>query len=1271
MCGHATPGIWTLVSQFSPPDKKNNGNAYPAPVPFDPTSADSAYEPCFACGNVGNPINAGTGNKIEQEIDFIGGATTHLELWRYYNSQDVSTSAFGTGWRSSYHRTLNQQSSSSIIIPRPNGHVDTFTLQSGAWVADADVSRQLSVLSTGWQLVTDDGSIENYNSTGQLTSIATRAGLTTSLNYDSNNNLTTATGPFGHTLTFTYDSSNRVSKMTTPDGRTYKYAYDSNNNLVSVTYPGGEIRKYLYENSSFPNALTGITDENSSRFATYSYDSLNRAISSEHAEGAEKTSLSYNDDGSTTVTDALGNPQKYTFTTQYSLTKPTGVSNKGCSCGSLAYTYDTNGFLSSKTDFNGNVTTYTRNSRGLELTRTEASGTSQARTITSTWHPTYHLPLTITEPNRVTTFTYDAKGNPLTKTVTAGSTSRTWTYTYNGNGQVLTASDPDDHKTTYSYNSTGGVATITNALGQTTSITSYDANGRPLTIQDPNGLTTTLTYDTRGRLTSRAVVSETTTYTYDSVGQLTKVTLPDGSYLANTYDAAHRLTAIADNLGNRIAYTYDLMSNRTKEQVFDPSGNLAQTRAHIYDQFNRLSQDIGAQNQTTTYARDNNGNITSVTDPLSHINQLSYDALNRLIQAVDPTNAVTTVTYNANDLTTGVTDPRSLATAYTYDGLGNRTSTQSPDTGTTTKTYDAAGNVLTSTDARGMTTTFTYDALNRPASAAFADGKTVAYSYDQGTYGKGHLTAMTDASGATAWSYDLHGRVLAKQQTTGAFTLTTSYQYNSSTGKVSTMTYPSGRQLAYYYDATSGKLSSIKVDNATLLNGLTYRPFGPVASWTQGNGKTYARSFDQDGRLVEIAIGGSTPETVTLTYDAAGRITGIADSVAAPKIMNTGTTAFQYASTSNRQTSSTGGMAKTYSYDAAGNIISDGSATFTYGANGRLAQATKGGTTAYAINGLGQRVAKTGSGATTGATYFVYDEAGHLIGEYDASGNVVQETVWLGDLPVGVLKSGAVYYVNPDHLGAPLSITDANGKAVWRWDRDPYGSSKPNENPSGLGTFTYNVRLPGQYYDKETELHYNYFRDYNPKTGRYVQSDPVGLQADNNIYSYVASSPALFNDRLGLRKLNLLWPGDTGNGFAKNSPDDDASLNIFAHGGTSKYDGNFYIGAGEDATNNLPSLGYSPSALASYLISNKYINGISKVNLFSCYSGYGGSKSYAQKLADELHDRGFDVTVYAPNGALHGASDGSQYWIGDEHNFPMGYSYRNSSGYDMQQFSSH
>ncbi len=161
----------------------------------------------------------------------------------------------------------------------------------------------------------------------------------------------------------------------------------------------------------------------------------------------------------------------------------------------------------------------------------------------------------------------------------------------------------------------------------------------------------------------------------------------------------------------------------------------------------------------------------------------------------------------------------------------------------------------------------------------------------------------------------------------------------------------------------------------------------------------------------------------------------------------------------------------------------------------------------YTVNALGQRLAKTTGGATT---IFVYDEQGRLLGEYDGTGKLIQETVWLEDLPIATLRptgSGnpppiAVYYVHPDHLGSPRAITrPIDNVFVWRWDNvDPFGANPPNENPAGLGAFKYALRFPGQYYDAETRTHYNYFRDYDPSIGRYEQSDPIGLAGGFNTY---------------------------------------------------------------------------------------------------------------------------------------------------------------------------
>jgi RHS repeat-associated protein len=184
------------------------------------------------------------------------------------------------------------------------------------------------------------------------------------------------------------------------------------------------------------------------------------------------------------------------------------------------------------------------------------------------------------------------------------------------------------------------------------------------------------------------------------------------------------------------------------------------------------------------------------------------------------------------------------------------------------------------------------------------------------------------------------------------------------------------------------------------------------------------------------------------------------------------------------------------------------------------------GSVAYGYNALEQRVSKSGPGALvpSGAAYFVYGEAGQLLGEYDASGAPLYESVWLGGVPVGVIQqSGSaasatlavnLYNVWADHLGAPRVITRQSDEAiVWRWDgAEPFGASAPDANPSALGAFTFNQRLPGQVFDAETGLLQNWHRDYNPRLGRYMQSDPIGLRGGINTYSYVEGNPLSYTD---------------------------------------------------------------------------------------------------------------------------------------------------------------
>src|SRR6516162_861455 len=227
---------------------------------------------------------------------------------------------------------------------------------------------------------------------------------------------------------------------------------------------------------------------------------------SDHQSGAghgvDLTTVAYNDsNGSRTVTNALGEQEIYKFTTLQGAPKVSEIdrlASAGVAAATRKFSYYVNGYLASSTDYDGNVTTYTHDARGDETSRTEPAGTALARTTTTTWLPTLHLPTSITEPGRVTNLTYDANGNLLGRTVTAGPLNRSWAYTYNGTGEVQTATDPRGNVTTFTYDSTGDIATITDALSHVTSLTSYDANGRPLSITDPNGLVATLAYNFRG-----------------------------------------------------------------------------------------------------------------------------------------------------------------------------------------------------------------------------------------------------------------------------------------------------------------------------------------------------------------------------------------------------------------------------------------------------------------------------------------------------------------------------------------------------------------------------------------------------------------------------------------------------------------------------------------------------------------------------------------------------------------------------------------------------
>lgn len=648
--GQTAPPGWDGITACLPPpgDKyyglnmASGGATYSCPATYVMVS-DSQSQLCLAPLNPvndgcdcpqaceGHPINVATGNKFLKEVDYVGSGAYPLEFSRYYNSFGGTDGNMGVVWSHTYAASLKRYTSTGqdmVLVSRPDGKIHVFNMASLPNPEVASVNFRLSQISSGdfvWDLHDmERDRHEFYDAKGRLRKITERSGFSKTLTYtDAGPNffyLTKVEDDFGRKILFNVEGL-LIKSITLPDGNVISYSYFmgyDGNLMFKVTRQDGAMRQYGYEYygrsiyGTNNNAVTVIVDEKNVEFARYDYDWVQghgRAVLSQRAGGVEAISVNYYANDSTYVTDALGKRKTISFTNIDGMMRRTAATapcNTGCSGLSQSVTYDANGNVASLMDFMGNVTTYAYDlSRNLETSRTEAYGTSKARTITTTWHSNFRLPLTVTEPGRVTSYTYDSNGNRLTKTVTDSATSQTqvWTWTYNSVGQVLTEDGPRtdvSDVTTYTYfGSTspyyGNLATITNAAGQVTQFTSYDANGHLLSQTDPNGIVTTYTYDSRGRQLTRSSNSKTTTYEYDPVGQMTKVTLPDGNWVAYVYDDAHRLTEIRDKAGNKIVYTLDLMSRRTKEEVKDTQGGLASLLDWIKESLTTSTSPAGPQ----------------------------------------------------------------------------------------------------------------------------------------------------------------------------------------------------------------------------------------------------------------------------------------------------------------------------------------------------------------------------------------------------------------------------------------------------------------------------------------------------------------------------------------------------------------------------------------------------------------------------------------------------------------------------------------------------
>lgn len=1116
---------------------------------------------------VSNPISIVNGNKFEPQTD-LTFRTPHqsgFSFSRYYNSrsQTASPSELGYGWTHTYSTSLSQVSLNNrnyLRIIDPTGrHVlfmrDTHT--SPHWNGAFKEKSYVVEEGGGYTWYRLDGSKSGFDSLGRLLWLDDALGNRQAVTHDGANRVQTVTDTAtNRALTLHYKDSGLLDFISGPvtpavsDGVWVRYGYDTatNSNLTSVTYADGSGFNYGYADPADPHNLTEKRDKANHLLSSWEYDSSDRAIHSFTRDGRGVT-INYLNPREVEVTDSYNVTRSYTFAFRKGQPKVESIAGPGaCSTcnGSglpVRHGYDEQFRVTEDEYANGRIDKYANyDSHGNPGTVIQAFGTAEEAIITYTYHPDLNTPLTKLQSsilgagNKESIWDYDNDGNSVPneaptrlvhRLIEKGYTKDTTgavvpyeaitTYQYNAKGQVTSIDGPlagTADTTSYTYDSiTGDLSSITQPLLGTTSLENYDAAGNPTLLTDTNGQETTVAYDGRNRAVSRESNGITVSQTYNLAGELATSTSRTNATTTYSYDPTLGLLArITDPMQQYLAYDHDSQGNVIGVSAFTPQEVRRSYQGYSYqnpDMPGKLWKIINFDGSTTVITYDAMGNRSAITDAANHTTTYDYNPFNRLSQVNQPEAATTGYTYDRQDNLKTVTDAEGRVTSYTYDDRGNLLTETSPDTGTREHRYDLNGNRIATTDANGVSITYCFDLLNRLTSISFLDpAQNVIYTYDQGTNAKGRLTQVNDASGSTGLEYDNFGQVTKETRVISGKSFITAYAYDND-HQLKETTYPGGRTIRYSRN-TAGRIS--KVENVTgttttLAANLDYLPFGPLSTMTLGSGLTESREYDESLHLTAKAVGSvagraysynpdGTVHNITdskdptanqsFSYDGQKRLTGATGKY--------GTLAYGYDKTGNRASetkagqtenytylagssrleSVTGQTAISYSYDANGDITAIGNQGFTYDQNNRLIEAKEAGSVKgqYGYNGLGQRVKKIAGGKTT---LFIYDKDGNLIAEADDSGKIQTEYVYL------------------------------DGQRLAKF------SVNPGED---------NLQFPGQYYDSETELHYNWNRYYDPKIGRYLTPDPIGLAGGINLYSYVQNNPVNAIDPMGLE---IIW----------------------------------------------------------------------------------------------------------------------------------------------------
>jgi len=737
--------------------------------------------------------------------------------------------------------------------------------------------------------------------------------------------------------------------------------------------------------------------------------------------------------------------------------------------------------------------------------------------------------------------TYNSGHQPLTIKDAAGQTT---TYTYNGQGQLLTLTMPpragitENRTTAYDYDDDGYLESVTGPASGATASYTYDSYGRTRTATDSDGYTLTYDYDALGRRTRTTFPD--TTFTETIYERLHPSRSRDrlGRWTQRLYDALRRLTATTDPLGRTV--TQHWCTCGSLEAIVDANGNGTRWERDIQG---RVTREIRANESDWLYEYEQTtSRLKAITDAKDQVKTLTY-ALDGQLQNIAYT--------NEEHETPNVT--------LTYDSAWDRVSTMVDGTGTTTYSYYRIGANPTLLGAGQVAT------VDGPLGS-----DTTSYAYDE----TGRVTSRAINGATVTYHYDALGRITSETSAVGTFT----HQYDGVTSRLKTVTYPNGQASTYSYHPNSGdhRLQEIlhkKPGGAPLWKfSYTYDAAGNIETWTQQQDEESANAYDFDfdraGQL-RSAVWRTTDETPTIlkryayiydptgnrtveqiddvpvlsAYDGMNRLTnqtpggtmrfaGSLNEAATVTIEGqpatvTGDNRFErgvevssgtnqvivkakdYSGNERANTYevSISGSSKTFTYDANGNLTSDGTRTLEWDAENRLVRVVIGveEVVSFSYDGEGRRSSRTSGGVTQ---TFVYDGDDVI---QERNGTTITKTYQYGpglDRPLVVQGLSDTLFFVADHLGSVVAVTDESGDVVLTRTYDPFGKLTSGASAEG---FSYT----GREWEPDTGLFYYRARFYDASLGRFISEDPTRFAADTNLYRYVLNNPLVYNDPFG------------------------------------------------------------------------------------------------------------------------------------------------------------